>query len=267
MLLGIVGLLTPAMAQSWTWTISVDVNRSPANGFTAVDVSELEYEGIGFYNGTGTNGTFAYDYASRVGNGANIGTALSISFTNSTLVDGWAYNNTRAWDDLQFVSTGGSGSITATFEIVYLINKNYSWMSASNDTDLYLYGGVTLNASRMGSTFWSFDADETVQTYYGDSSPFVGDFVTGASLYTGTFEAGQGFRFDLRTDTSIETTGANAMMDVDAYVILRDLTDGFALVSASGATYSAVPEPSSYGVLAGLMMLGAGLGRRRGQRK
>lgn len=217
--------------------------------------------------------TYSMFYSSGLGSGISVNYSGSVSWTNPA----FAYNygnlgfSLGTDDQVRFVSTGGTGPISATFELVYSLSANRSHPVANGDADVEVNTSVRIRAKDGGNggpVLWDFTAYRDLETYFGDGNPFDEESTNGASrFFTGTFTEDQLVTFQLNASTGIDVTSADASASVTAYLVLRDITDGFALQSASGVDYaSVVPEPAGAAVLAGLAGLAVATLRRRGRR-
>lgn len=214
--------------------------------------------------------TYEIAYSSSVGSG------VSVDYTGSVEWRGATTSNTadlsfftRSQDQVRFVSTGGTGPISATFELVYAFRTSRQFPVTSSNAEVFLSSSAWLrarNGGNGGPIFWQFDADRILQESFNDSSPFDSLNTQGSSIYTGTFSENQLVTFDLIGSSRYDVTAADAVGGVAAFLVLRDLTAGFTLETASGVNYSQIPEPAGVSVLTGLIALAGMVLRRPGRR-
>lgn len=275
-LLGI-GLAVSAQAQTYLyWSNKVVGNSS---GPTVALVVEEDYNEspttssflAGSYQPTPL-GTYGMNYSSRVGSGIDVSYSGGVAWNNPSFANnnGYLEFTTGTDDQVRFVSTGGTGPITATFELVYALSASHQFPVSNFDTDVDVGTTVRIRAKNGGNggpVLWDFVAYRELDIS-PSSTPYDAEFTNGQSrFFTSTFTEDQLVTFQLSADTGIYVTAANAVAEVSAYLVLREITDGFALQSASGVDYaSTVPEPASAAMLAGFASLGLAALRRRGRR-
>lgn len=272
------GLSAPLQGQTYLyWYNSVDAGADVQ--VEPLDESEFYDEENPTTSSTLSGGyqpspnTYSMGYSSRVGSGVSASFSGSVNWDNPAFAynEGFLQVSQGTDDQVRFVSTGGSGTITATFELVYGLSAGLSFPIGFGDAEVDVSSSVQIRAKNGGNggpVLWDFRAYRDLQTYFGDGSPVDLETTNGESrFFTGTFSENQLVTFQLNVSSSIVATSADAEAGVMAYLVLRDITDGFALQSASGVDYAAaVPEPSSAAMLAGLAGLGIVALRRRGRR-
>jgi hypothetical protein len=207
-------------------------------------------------------GTYGMNYSSRVGSGIDVSYSGGVAWNSGSYAAniGYLSFSTGTDDQVKFVSTGGSGPITATFELVYALSASNQFPISHPDADVELNTTVRIRAKDGGNggpVLWDFTAYRDLETYFGDGSPYDDETTNGESrLFTSTFTEDQLVTFQLSASTTMYLESADGAVDVYAYLVLRDITDGFALESASGVDYaSMIPEPAGAVALAGLVSL------------
>jgi len=223
---------------------------------------------------TAANGTIGIQFSAPT-TGMSAGEAVNITFSMSA-----GYRSSRYWQVL-VSTTGAAGSFSApTGGIGSSISQSITGMDGSGGA---ISGTATVNVSSGGlidfRTLNNLSLNSAQITTTNTPANFATGFVDNISF---TLPTGQGYENNaslaialvaLWDPNGTATTGANGLISSFAGTDSTDTLNGYNRAPASGGSMrldlvsisaiTSVPEPSTYGLTLGALVLSAGLRRRR----
>ena len=171
-------------------------------------------------------------------------------------------NQSFSFSDTLFVQSSGSVTMTLT---------PFVSITPSGGANTGWFNNVVFSLNSDASTFVVSESTEDRRTNSSTTltaSPITLTFnPSGETDQIGTFNLTYGHLFDQNSYAQAKSPNASntSSLDLQYYVRITDITPGALVSSASGTVYttSAVPEPSAFAALVGLMGLTLAATRRR----
>lgn len=237
------------------------------------------------YSVTGSTGTLLTSYTASTGNGRGIvvvgdviysteagdsrifKTSVSTGLSLGSISTAVASMSTIAWDGSSFWTSDYSGTNRAfRIDITGVVTKtiNLSLAGANYDGMEWFNGKLIANRGDTVGPYDVYDLNGNVlqANFINPGVATTGIAYDGTNFITSTIYAGQLKMFN-------GTTGAfiRDITLVGGFPLIEDLSVDYAARSDTAPPSTAVPEPSTYGLMGAIVLIGIVAVRRRGQAK
>jgi hypothetical protein len=246
--------------------ISTIIDSDTVNDTTPVEFTDTGFQALG-------DGSRSFSYGFTFTPGQH-SVALNASITRDSSASGNNTNaietqfNTNGSGDLITFSNPGGGNFSVTLGLSYTAQIEVSAGSSFGNEGLIDY--IAFFYQNGNSTLNRFEYEQYTNTAGTSLNVLdVADEVFTFSGTSGTLEIRNLFNAEARAfGTGTDPAGSRTTTATGSFsLFFKDITPGVTFTSATGATYSAVPEPGTISLLLGLASLCGLLLVRRHRRK